>query len=151
MNLKTSHLAVVGLLGLLILNGENMRAFSTKNADTATRKDAHKSRVKLEKERSKNTKDLSQVALERYRANCIMVVDGSSKKETYFQPGAAVIDTALNRTVRDGAAICNRLGDTAIVTNGATENIASITAEDWQAFAALLESRGYQAAQPLKK
>jgi hypothetical protein len=148
MNLKTSHLAIVGLFGLLLLNGENMRAFTAKNAATGSRKDAHKERVKLEKERAKNAKELSQAALERYRGNCIMVVDGATGKESYFQPGTAVTDIALNKPVRDGASVCNRMGDTAIVTNGAIENIAQISAEDWQAFAATLESRGYRAAQP---
>jgi hypothetical protein len=151
MNIKTSHLAIGGLLLLALANGENIRNATAKTAATKGRKDTHKEYVKQEKERSQNASDLSKVALDRYKAKCILVVDGGSKKEAYFAPGSPVIDTALNRPVREGAAICNKLGDTAIVTNSAIEDIASITEEDMEAFTAILEKRGYSAAQPPSK
>jgi hypothetical protein len=146
--IKTSHLALIGLLGVLLINGENIRSVTAKTAVTGARKDTHKERVKLEKERTRNAGELSKVALDRYRSNCILVLDSATQKETYFQPGSPVIDTALGKAVRESAVICNRLGDTAIVTNGTIENIAPITADDWPAFAAVLESRGYRPSVP---
>jgi hypothetical protein len=151
MNIKTSHIAIVGLLLIALANGENIRNATAKTAATKGRKDTHKEHVKKEKERSQNASDLSKVALDRYRDKCILVVDGGTKKEGYFIPGSPVIDTALNRPVREGAPICNKLGDTAIVTNSAIEDIASITADDMDAFTAILEARGYKAIQTQPK
>lgn len=151
MNLKTSHMAIVGLLLLALANGENIRNATAKTAATKGRKEAHKEHVKAEKERAQNASDLSKVALDRYRNNCILVVDGASGKEGYFTAGTPVKDVALGRAVRDEKEICNKLGDTAIVTNGAIENIASITADDTDAFTAILEKRGYKATQPQSK
>ncbi len=146
--LKTSHLAVAGFVCILLLNGENLRNVSARTEAVKTRKDSHKEHLKLEQERGRNALDLSKIALDRYRQNCILVVDSTTKKEAYFQPGSAVLDTALNRSVRENAPICNRLGDTAIVTNGAIENLASIATEDWETFTAVLERRGYKPSTP---
>lgn len=148
MELKTTHLAVIGAVLLLISQGENIRSSSAKTQKISDRKTIHKDYIKSEKERARNAGDLSKVALGRYKANCIMVVDGDSKKESYFQPGAGVVDTALGKPLREGAFICNRLGDTAIVVNGTIENIASISAEDLAEFIAILERRGYRPYKP---
>lgn len=145
MNIKTSHIAIVGLLAIALMNGENIRNSTAKTASTKTRKESFKERIKEEKERSANARELSKVAIDRYKAKCIIVIDESKKKEAYFVPGSLVLDTALGRPVRDGAAICNKLGDTAIVANGAIEDIASVDEEDWEAFTALMERRGYTA------
>lgn len=146
--LKTSHLALTGLVCILLLNGENLRNSSARTEAVKGRKDSHREHVKLEKERARNALDLSKIALDRYRQNCIFVTDLKAQKESYFQPGTAVVDTALNRPVREGAPICNKLGDTAIVTNGVIENIAAIAVEDWDAFAAILKRRGYKPSKP---
>ena len=146
--IKTSHLAVAGFLCILLLNGENLRNVSARTEAVKTRKDSHKEHIKLEQERGRNALDLSKIALDRYRQNSIFVVDFTTKKEAYFQPGSAVVDIALNRSVRENAPICNRLGDTAIVTNGAIENLASISTEDWDTFTAVLERRGYKPSTP---
>jgi len=149
--LKTSHLAVVGAILLLIANGENIRTLNAKTAATSDRKTIVKDRLKTEKERTQNAKELSKVALERYRANCIMVVDAQTKAQSYFAPGNSAIDTALGKSLRESAMICNALGDTAIVTNGVIENIATITAEDITQANAILESRGYRLAMPTQQ
>lgn len=146
--LKTSHFAIIGAIALVISQGENIRSISARTTATADRKAIQKDHLKTEKERTRNAKELSKVALERYQANCIMVVESSTKKESYFQPGNAVVDTALGKPLRENALICNRLGDTAVVVNGAVENIASIATEDLPQFTAILESRGYSIAVP---
>lgn len=147
-SLKTHHIALVGLLLVALANGENIRSFTAKNEATGTRKAAHKERLKLDKERARDAKDMSQVALERYRQNCIMVVDQATRKEVYFAPGLAVLDTGLGRSVRDGAAVCNRLGDTALIVNGVMEELASVTADDLDQLTAVLDRRGYRIATP---
>jgi hypothetical protein len=146
--LKTSHMAILGALILLLANGENIRSLSARTTATTDRKTLIKDRLKTEKDRAKDAGNLSKVALERYKSNCILVVDSTSKTQSYFTPGASVIDTALGKPLRDNAMICNTLGDTAIVTNGVIENIASIATEDLPQFTAILESRGYHIAMP---
>jgi hypothetical protein len=100
--IKTSHLAVAGFLCILLLNGENLRNVSARTEAVKTRKDSHKEHINLEQERGRNALDLSKIALDRYRQNCIFVVDFTTKKEAYFQPGSAVSVSIADR-------VCSRM------------------------------------------
>ncbi|NJM47516.1 MAG: hypothetical protein HC860_16245 [Alkalinema sp. RU_4_3] len=146
--MKTAHIALLGALLVALSNGENIRSLTAKTAQTGTRKTEHKDRVKRDKERARDAKDLSATALDRYRQNCIMVLDQTTGKEVYFTPGMTAVDTALGRSVRENAAVCNKLGDTALIINGVMEEIASADAEDLDKLAAILERRGYRMAGP---
>ncbi|NJM47950.1 MAG: hypothetical protein HC860_18730 [Alkalinema sp. RU_4_3] len=146
--MKTAHIALLGALLVALSNGENIRSLTAKSAQTGTRKTEHKDRVKRDKERARDAKDLSATALDRYRQNCIMVLDQTTGKEVYFAPGMTAIDSGLGRSVRESAAVCNKLGDTALIVNGVMEEIASVDAEDLDKLAAILERRGYRMAGP---
>jgi hypothetical protein len=145
---KTVHIALIGAVLVALANGENIRSLTAKSAETGTRKTEHKDRIKRDKERARDAKDLSAAALDRYRQNCIMVIDQTTGRETYFAPGMAAVDSGLGRSVRENAAVCNKLGDTALIVNGVMEEIASVDAEDLDKLAAILERRGYRMAGP---
>src|ERR687885_2878305 len=79
-------------------------------------------RLRQNRTESRQAEKLSKVALDRYRHNCILVVDQEISKESYFQPGTQVVDTKLGRSLRSGVPICNKLGDTGVVSEAGTNN-----------------------------
>lgn len=139
MTIKTSHLILLGALGVGLANGENVRSSIDKGNEIKQEQRSFNDRIRANRDASRHAEKLSKVALDRYRANCIWVVDTKSQKEAYFQDGATVVDqNALNRPLRSGATICNRLGDTAIVQDGRITDIARVTTDDIPEFENLL-------------
>lgn len=140
MTIKTSHIILV-LVGLFALsNGENVRQSIAKGQKISDQRNEFRDRVRQNKEEARNAQKLSQVALDRFRANCILVADTTTGKEAFFQEGALVGDVeGTGRTLRPGAIVCNSLGDTAeIDANGAITDIARVAVEDVPAMEALL-------------
>jgi transcriptional regulator of heat shock response len=142
MKVKTSHL-IWGSLALLALSqGENVRSTLAKGNQIRQEQAEFSDRIRANRTEAKNAKKLSLVALDRYRLNCILVVDQGTGKESYFRPGTSVIDKQLGRVVRSGVPICNRLGDTAIVSEaGTVTDIARVAVPDIPKFQQLLHQR----------
>jgi hypothetical protein len=140
MTIKTTHIILL-LIGLFALsNGENVRKTLAKGQQINEQRSEFRDRLRQNKEETRNAKKLSELALERFRANCILVADTTTKKEAFFQEGALVGDVeGTGRTLRAGAIVCNSLGDTAeIDANGAITDIARVSTEDIPQMKALL-------------
>lgn len=142
MTFKTSHLIVLCIIGLAIANGENVRGSISRSNEIRSERSAFHNRIRQNRDQARQAQQLSKVALERYRSNCIMVVDTQTNQESYFEQGDPVFDHTGSKTaLRDGAYICNSLGDTAIVQDGKITDIARVTTQDLAEFQSLLSSR----------
>jgi hypothetical protein len=142
MEFKTSHI-IIGLGALVLLSqGENVRSFVDKNNQVRSQQAEFSDRIRQNRIEAREAEQLSKVALSRYRNNCILVIDQTTRKESYFQPNALVVDSKLNRVLRPGASICNRAGDTAVVSEAGTiTDIARVTTPDLPQFKKLLQQR----------
>ncbi len=142
MKIKTSHI-IWGFVAILALSqGENVRQSLAKGNQVRQEQADFSSRIRQNSTEARQAEKLSKVALDRYRNNCILVVDRDSGEQSYFQPGELVVEPKLNRTIRAGAFICNKLGDTAIVSEAGTiTDIARISTPDLPAFEKLLERK----------
>jgi hypothetical protein len=142
MKLKTSHI-IWGSVALLALSqGENVRSSLAKGSQIRQEQTEFSDRIRQNRTEAKNAEKLSKVALDRYKANCILVADQKTGKEAYFQPGGSVIDRQLGRPLRSGVPVCNRLGDTAIVSEAGTiVDITRIAVPDLPKFKQLLQQR----------
>lgn len=130
MQIKTIHVFAVGLAGLLLSQGENIRAHMERSQNRGQEKQEHRDRIRRNKDELNQAAELSKLALKRAET-CILVLDTATKRESYFTDRMPVVDAqALNRPLRDGVAICNSLGDTAIVVNGTATDIARVSVED---------------------
>jgi hypothetical protein len=142
MKIKTTHI-IWGSIALIALSqGENVRQSLAKGNQIRQEQASFSDRIRQNRTEARIAEKLSKVALDRYRSNCILVVDEATGKEDYFQPGTTVLDTQLAHTLRPGAFICNRLGDTAIVSQAGTiTDIARVATPDLPEFKKLLEQR----------
>ncbi len=140
--IKTTHL-IWGAIALIALSqGENLRSSLAKGNQIKQEQTEFSDRIRENRTEARQAEKLSKVALDRYRNNCILVVDDKTGKESYFQPGTSVLDAQLARTLRHGAFICNRLGDTAIVSQaGTVTDIARVSTPDLPEFKKLMEAR----------
>jgi hypothetical protein len=131
MKIKSSHLIVgLGILALLS-QGEKVRSALEKNNQAQTEQTEFNDRIRQNRTEAREAEKLSQVALARYKNNCILVVDSETKQESYFQPNALVTDSKLNRTLRPGVYVCNKVGDTAVVSEAGTiTDIARVAVPD---------------------
>ena len=142
MKIKTSHIILASIAVVALANGENVRGSLQKGGEIRQQQTSFNDRIRENRTNARNAEKLSKVALDRYRNNCIFVVDGNSGKESYFQPGTSVLDTQLAQPLRPGAFICNKLGDTAIVSEAGTiADIARVATPDLPEFKKLLEAR----------
>jgi hypothetical protein len=142
MKLKSSHI-IWGSIALIALSqGENVRQSLAKGGQVRREQAEFSDRIRQNRTEARQLQKLSQVALNRYSNNCILVVDGETKKESYFQPGSEVVDRQLGRTLREGVPICNRLGDTAVVSAAGTiTDIARVAVPDLPKFKQLMQQR----------
>ncbi len=142
MKITTSRI-LLSCLGIIILsNGENVRGSLEQGNQRRLQQSNFSARVKENRTLARNAEKLSKVALDRYRNNCILVRDGRSTKEDYFKEGILVMNTKATSTMRPGAFVCNRLGDTAVVgIDGKMEDIARVTTADQEEFKSLLQQR----------
>lgn len=142
MKLKTSHL-IWGSIALIALSqGENVRQSLAKGNQIRQEQSEFSDRIRLNRTESRQAEKLSKVALDRYRNNCILVVDKETRQPIYLTPGEAVVEPKLNRSLRPGAFICNKLGDTAVVTEAGTiTDVARIATPDIPQFKKLLQQR----------
>jgi len=140
--IKTTHL-IWGSIALIALSqGENVRSSLSKGNQIKQQQTEFSDRIRESRTEARQAEKLSKVALDRYRNNCILVVDEQTGKESYFQPGTTVLDTQLAQPLRPSAFICNRLGDTAIVSQAGTiTDIARITTPDLPEFKKIMEGR----------
>lgn len=142
MEIKTSHLIIGAVAVIALLNGENVRSSLQKGNDIRQEQSQFLDRIRQNRTEARQAEKLSKIALERYRNNCIFVVDEQTGKESYFQPGQSVVDTQLGRPLRSGVPICNKLGDTAIVSEAGTiTDIARVSVPDGLTFKKLLAQR----------
>lgn len=142
MKLKTSHI-IWGSIALIALSqGENVRQSLAKGNQVRQEQAEFSDRLRTNRTEARQAEKLSKVALDRYRNNCILVVDVESSQDSYFQPGEQVVEPKLRRTLRPGAFICNKLGDTAIVSEAGTiTDIARVSTPDIPQFKKLLGAR----------
>lgn len=142
MKIKASH-CILGVFALIALSqGENVRQSLAKGNQVRQEQAEFSSRIRTNRTLSRQAQKLSSVALDRYKANCILVVDEVTGKENYFQESASVVDNQLSRPLRSGVPICNRLGDTAVVSAaGTVTDIARVATGDLPQFKKLLEQR----------
>ena len=142
MKLRTTHLIWLSVALVGLSQGENVRQSVAKGNQIRQQQSEFSDRIRTNREEAKQAQKLSKVAIDRYRNNCILVTDLSTKKETYFSEGQDVIDRQLNRRIRTGATVCNRLGDTAIVdSTGAIADIARVSTDDLPTVQKILEKR----------
>jgi len=142
MKIKTSTILYGSIALIALSQGENVRHSLAKGNQARQEQTEFSDRIRANRTEARQAQKLSKVALDRYRSNCILVVDQATGKEDYFQPGVSVLDTQLARPLRPGAFICNRLGDTAIVSQAGTiADIARIATPDLPQFKKLLEAR----------
>ncbi|MBW4523409.1 MAG: hypothetical protein KME16_27535 [Scytolyngbya sp. HA4215-MV1] len=140
MTFKTSHIILILIALFALSQGENVRKTMAKGQQINEQRSEFNDRLRQNKEEARNAKKLSQIALDRFRANCILVADATTGKEAFFQEGALVGDVeGTNRMLREGAIVCNSLGDTAeIDAHGAITDIARVSTEDIPQMKALL-------------
>lgn len=142
MNIKTSHI-IIGIAALALLSqGENVRSSVNKNNQERTQKTEFSDRIRQNRMEARQAEELSKVALDRYKSNCIFVVDKLTRKDSYFYPNSEVVDLKLNHTLRPGAFICNKAGDTAVVSeSGTITDIARVITPDLPKFKQILQQR----------
>ncbi|HEY9676069.1 MAG TPA: hypothetical protein V6D11_31790 [Waterburya sp.] len=142
MKIKTSHIIWGSIAILTLSQGENVRQSLAKGNQVRQEQAEFSDRIRLNRTEARQAEKLSKVALDRYRNNCILVVDRDSRQQSYFQPGEPVVEPKLNRSIRTGAFICNKLGDTAVVNEAGTiADIARVATPDIPQFKKLLEQR----------
>lgn len=142
MKIKTSHIIWGSIAILTLSQGENVRQSLAKGNQVRQEQAEFSDRIRLNRTEARQAEKLSKVALDRYRNNCILVVDRDSRQQSYFQPGEPVVEPKLNRNIRTGAFICNKLGDTAVVNEAGTiTDIARVATLDIPQFKKLLEQR----------
>lgn len=142
MKITTTRMILGAALLIAISQGENVRSSMEKNSSIRQEQSDFQDRVRQNRTESRQAETLSKIALDRYRNNCILVVDQETGKESYFQPGTQVVDTKLGRSLRSGVPICNKLGDTGIVSDAGTiTDIARVSVPDVPAFNQLLSKR----------
>ena len=142
MKIKTSHMIIgLGVLALLS-QGENVRHSLEKSNQIRALQNDFNDRIRINRTEAREATQLSKVALDRYKSNCILVVDSETKSESYFYPNSLVTDSKLNRTLRPGALVCNRVGDTAVVSEAGTiTDIARVAIPDLPQLKKLLQQR----------
>lgn len=120
--LTKKNAIIAGFLLLLIGQGESIRSYLETNSELKTRQLNISQKIVEEKQESRENLKLSKAALDRYRAGCIFVVDPETGADAHFIPGEKV-QAAMgspDRNLRAGAVICNRLGETAKVSQAGT-------------------------------
>lgn len=131
MIIKMSHLIFVVPVALIAMSrGEDVRNSVKQSSVISQGQLSASAQSRLLREEAKNARKFSRVALERLKSNCIRTVDATTKKDDYYQPGAMVLDNNLKRPIREGAFICNTLGDTAVIVGGSVADIARVSLED---------------------
>lgn len=143
MKIKTSHLILGAVAVLALSQGENVRqSVSSSNQIRAEQAD-FADRLRENRTEARQAEKLSKVALARFKNNCVLVVDTKTQTEALFKPGEPVIDPKQqNRTLRPGLFVCNRLGDTAVISEAGTiTDIARIATTDLEEFRLILEKR----------
>lgn len=140
--ITTTRFILGAALLIAISQGENVRSSMEKSSSIRQEQSNFQDRVRQNRTESRQAETLSKIALDRYRNNCILVVDETTGKESYFQPGTQVVDLQLGRTLRSGVPVCNKLGDTGIVSEAGTlTDVARVAIPDVAAFNQLLSKR----------
>jgi hypothetical protein len=142
LKLKTSHLIWGGIALLALSQGENVRQSLAKGNQVRLEQSEFSDRIRLNRTEARQAAKLSKVAIDRYQNNCILVVDAKTRQPIYFNPGEPVVEPKLNRTLRPGAFVCNKLGDTGVVSEAGTLiDVARVATPDIPQFKKLLEQR----------
>lgn len=143
MKIKTSYILYGAIALIIISQGDRVGEAVDRNDRIRSEQANFADLVRTNRASIRQAEKLSQIALDRYRNNCALVVDATNGEEALFQPGEPVIDPRQqNRTLRSGLLICNRLGDTAVISqNGTITDIARVATPDLQEFKQLLGSR----------
>lgn len=142
MKLKTTHIIWVSIALIGLSQGENVRQSVAKGNSYRQQQSEFSDRIRINRDEARQAEKLSKVALDRYRNNCILVIDKATGKEAYLAEGQPITDRQLKRPLRTGAIVCNRLGDTAVVDSvGTITDIARIATPDLPTFKKLLEQR----------
>jgi hypothetical protein len=131
MKVKTTHLLItIPLILVALSKGELIRNSLKESATIQQGQMDFSSQIRQSKEETKQAQKLSEIALQRLKSNCIKTVDFETKKQTYYQIGAEVLDAYSKKPVREGAFICSAVGDTAIIRKGAISEIARVSLKD---------------------
>ncbi len=142
MKITTTRIIFGAAILIALSQGENVRSSLDKSNALRQEQSQFQDRIRQNRTESRQAEKLSKIALDRYRNNCILVVDQETGKESYFQPGTQVVDVQLGRSLRSGVPICNKLGDTGIVSEAGTiTDVARIAIPDVPAFKELLSKR----------
>jgi hypothetical protein len=144
MGVKTWHIAAVLVIGGFIWSGSNGGDIKGAVAELQQGQQVaagEDDRDKAERDRLRQMRKLSKVALDRYRAGCEFATHAATgADDAIFHPGDVVAETsAAGRVLADGTVICNRAGHTAVISNGTAQDVASVALDDYQAFTALLK------------
>lgn len=142
--MKTWHiiagLAAVGLFWSST-NGGDVTGSAARLQDSSRAQVAKEDEKRLERRRLREQERLSKVALDRYRTGCIRVIHTETQTaDTRFIDGDNVIDASgAGRQLRDGTAICNAVGDTAISINGQAQRTASVALDDMSELSSIFQ------------
>lgn len=146
--IKTGHVFIAGILGLIVMNGPKLGAMAEIEADVSAQR-IHSDRVaRLQKEDARRLAALSEVALERAKS-CINVVDPRTKGPLVFVEGQPVWANQSKGIPIVNRPVCNSAGDTAI-SNGSglieAGSIASVTPADLPRYTAIRNGENPDAA-----
>jgi hypothetical protein len=132
MRIKATHLFIFFPAALIILSqGDKMKATVDQGSVITQNESTTSSESRLMREEAKNAQRYSKVALERLKSNCIQTVDKATKQPSYYTPGLVVVDMRLKRPIREGAFVCNAVGETAVIdASGATSKIVRVNLKD---------------------
>lgn len=136
----TTRKIFIGLgLGLLLMNGENIKTSLKKGDEIKATQSAHQDRLKLNKQDARESIDLSKVALDRARS-CIKVVNSVDKSAILLTEGEIVNDPSTKRAIRPKANVCSATGDTAVTdSTGAITDLARVSDTDMATYKSILK------------
>lgn len=139
--MKATHLIYSAIALSIFSQGNNIYSSLEKGNELRQEQADFNNHIRTARQREKEAIALSKIAIGRYQ-HCILVTDLETKQPTYFYPGQEVLDRKRNQTLRPGAAVCNELGDTAIVApDGTLLDIARVGTTDMNEFKKLLRRR----------
>jgi hypothetical protein len=138
--IRTSAFLFGGTLFALIIG------LGSRSAEMETYEQVNESRMtysqarREERERAKQASEDSDMAIARYKLNCILIYEHDTMKELIFKDDVVTVDPATGGPLREGVYTCNGLGETAVVeADGTLGDIRRVATEHLSEFKHLHE------------
>ena len=122
---------------VLLANGERLKSGLEEGAAVSAHKTSASQLARLDQAAARaverQAKAESLLALQRYNSGCIRIVNPETMADMHFSEGQPATDSNNgNLSLREGAMVCNRLGETAVVVGGVITDIKTLTVQDFQ-------------------